>query len=208
MSRPLQTALDESNPNKVPAALRELRAGEAFKLVARTELVTVSGNVATLSKPARAILACYASAGTAPGFKTPLQTGTPSAGQVAVGVTGTAVFNGTDAITEAEVVYLAAEGEAVTEEIDVASNVGAALQGKRAAVLLSAVSLAGTLTGTLTPVVRGSTPTTGQAALGATGTFVFAGADAVTRVRVTYIPLPTAAAGGSVASRLAADTSI
>lgn len=208
MSRPLQTALDESNPNKVPAALRELRAGEAFKLVARTELVTVTGNVATLSKPARAILACYASAGTAPGFKTPLQTGAPAAGQVAVGVTGTAVFNGTDAVTQAEVVYLAAEGESVTEEIDVASNVGAALQGKRAAVLLSAVSLVGTLTGNLTPVVRGSTPTTGQAALGATGTFVFAGADAVTRARVTYIPLPTTAAGGSVASRLAAETSI
>jgi len=208
MSRPLQTALTESNPNKLAAAMHDLDAGQAFKLVTRTERVTVTANVATLSAPAKAILACYASAGTAPGFKTPLQTGTPSAGQVAVGPSGTAVFNGTDAITVAEVVYVAVEGEPVTEEIDVTSNVGSGFASKTGALLVAAESLAGTLTGALTIVARGATPTTGQAALGATGTFVFAGADAVTRARVTYYPFPDAAAGGSVASRLAASQSL
>lgn len=208
MSRPLQTALTESNPNKLAAAMHELDAGEAFKLVARTEAVVVTANVATLSKPAKAILACFATAGTAPGFKAPLQNGTPSAGSCAVGPTGTVVFNGTDAITAAEVTYLAAEGEAVTEDIDVSTHVGAGLSLKTGATLLAAESLAGTLTGALTVVARGATPTTGQAALGPTGTFVFAAADVVTRARVTYIPFPSAAAGGSVASRLAAETSI
>lgn len=208
MSRPLQTALTESNPNKLPAAMHELDAGEAFKLLPRTEAVVVTANVATLSKPAKAILACFATAGTAPGFKTPQQTGSPSAGAVAVGPGGTAVFNGTDAINAAEITYIAAEGEVVTEEIDVVSNVGAGLSLKTGGTLVAAESLAGTLTGALTIVARGATPTTGQAALGATGTFVFAGADAVTRARVTYIPFPSEAAGGSVASRLAAETSI
>lgn len=209
MSRSLETVLDESNPNKLAAAGRELLLGKAMAQIARTERVTVTGDVATLSKPARVILACFASAGTAPGFKTPIQTGAPAAGQVSVGATGTAVFNGTDAIAEAEVHYLAAEGlEVVDEEIDVVTNVGTPLQNRKVLVLLAAEALVGGSTGAKTVAVRGTTPGAGNAAAGAVGTVVFAGADAVTRARVSYIAFPDAAAGGSVASRLAADVAI
>jgi len=57
----------------------------------------------------------------------------------------------------------------------------------RAEQILSAFAIAGTLTGELTPIRRGTVATT-QAAINATGSVVFATADAVTEAEVVYIP--------------------
>jgi len=190
VSRPLSDDLDEATPNKRPNGIHELPAGKAFGLLPVTELVTVATNVATLSRPAKAILAAFATAGTSTGAKTPVPGGSPTAGQVGIGPTGTAVFNGTDAVTQAEVTYFPAEGDEYEEEVDVTSNVGTPLSSKRGVVLLEAEALVGGSVGAKTVVARAGTPSAGQAALNLAGNVAFAGADAVTRARIRYLAFP------------------
>lgn len=203
MSRSLSEVLNEANPNKLSPAMQLVPAGDALGLVVRTERVAVASNAATLSRPAVAIIAAFATAAGSTGLKTPIPGAAPAAGQVGVGPTGTAVFAGADAVTQAEISYLAAEGEVFEEDIDVASNVGVALASKSGRVLLSAEVLAGGSTGAKTVVARGATPVAGQAALGATGTFVFPAADAVTRARVRYVALPGVGGTANVGTALA-----
>lgn len=84
------------------------------------EEVVVSSNVATLQngRTARLILSATATAGTSTGAKTTAaRAATPSAGQVAVGLTGTIVFASADAVTRAVVRYIAAPTTSVTNAL-------------------------------------------------------------------------------------------
>jgi hypothetical protein len=58
----------------------------------------------------------------------------------------------------------------------------------RAANIVRATSLVGTVTGELTPVAYGTTPTTGQVAVGPNGNIVVLATDAITSLDVIYTP--------------------
>jgi len=62
------------------------------------------------------------------------------------------------------------------------------LGNRPAAVVNRATSLAGTVTGELTPSTFGATPTTGQVAVAPNGDIVVLGTDAITSVDVKYTP--------------------
>lgn len=192
--RTLRAIMDEGNPNKMADAARSLPMGRALSLVPRTYRGAVAGHILTLpeSAKARVLLAAYSVAGTLTGELTPLQRGTAVATtEAAPNASGNILFAAADAVTEAEVVYLAYEGEEVEDLLVVSGDVGTLLNGRAAAVLLEVTSLAGTLTGALTPTTRGATPTTGLAAIQDDPHAIeFAAADAVTSATVRYIAQP------------------
>lgn len=193
MSRTLRSALNESNPNKVADGLHAVLAGDALAASPAFVSGTVSANLLSLpnAQKALAVLFCFARAGGVTGQLAPISTGTtPAAGQVGISPTGNIEFAAADAITAVDVVYLPAQGEVVTETLPVVANVATPAQSKRALVLLSATALVGGSTGAKTVDFRGAAAAAGEAAVTATGTIAFAGADAVTSAEVTYIAAP------------------
>lgn len=70
----------------------------------------------------------------------------------------------------------------------VASNITALPEGLRAQALLYAYVTVGTLTGLMTVVATGTTPTTGQVSINLNGQVVFAAADAVTEAELVFVP--------------------
>lgn len=194
MSRSLKTVLDEANQNKLGAALHLAKLGTILSLTPRTVRLTVATNVGVLPEgaKARALLSVVSTVGTTTGVLTPVATGTtPTTGQVAIGTTGNVVFAAADAVTQAEVTYLAEEGAIIEETLPVATNVATLSQSRRSSLLLEATATVGTTTGAETIVARGATPTTTQAALNAAGSgVVFAAADAVTQCTVKYVAFP------------------
>lgn len=192
MSRSLKAILNEANPNKLPTAAQVLKLGTVLSGSPQFRKLTVTSHVAALPETAKAaqLLRVFATAGTSAGAKTVVE-GAPAAGQVAISPTGDVIFNATDAVTAAEVLYVAEEGPVVEEVVAVAANVGTLLQSKAARVLLSAVALAGSSVGAKTVDYRAAAAAAGEAAINAAGTgIVFAGADAVTSARVRYIATP------------------
>jgi hypothetical protein len=192
----VRTSLNKANPGSIAMDLQRLGFGEALNLLPKTVKGTVTSNKLTLPENARAqrIHMAYG-VGTSSGYKLPRAVGdatAPSAGECTIDAAGNIVFNGTDAITSATVHYTSVEGEIFEETIDVASNAGTLLGSRRAITLLSATRVTGGATGAATPVQRGATPTTGQAAIGAAddSLIAFAGADAVTRATVRYVAIP------------------
>lgn len=118
MARTLQTVLNEGNPNKLPAACREVNLGNALAHV-RTAKVEVVSNVATLPAGGKALLFVggFATAGTTTGALVPANLGaTLATGQVAPNAAGNLAFFAADAVTAAEVTYISFESEAVTVE--------------------------------------------------------------------------------------------
>jgi hypothetical protein len=215
MSRPLIDILNESNPNKVADADRIAQMGNALALSARTIRATVTTNVLTLPEGAKAaaILRCFATTGASTGNKAPVAPETtPAAGQCAVTPTGDVAFANADAVTQAEVTYIAAESGGVFEDVlSVAASTATLLQGRVGLVLLSATVEVGIVLGAVTIVARGATPAATQAALGATGaTIAFNAADVITgRVRVRYIARPdVGGAGTSLNARLASQVDL
>lgn len=197
MTRSLADVINEGNLNKVGNALASGRVGTILKGGRQYFRGAVSAGILTLPVPAAVILRAIATAGTTLGPKTPVipaagATGVPATTQVTISPTGNASFNvATDALTAAEVEFIAEEGEVFSEVLAVASNAAVPLASKNVIRLLSATSLAGTLTGALVVDQRGTAPATGHAAAKADGTgFAFNSADAVTSVSVTYIATP------------------
>ena len=194
-------ALTNGNPNSVPGLLQEIDAGRALSAIAQLVQAPVVANVLALPELEKAavILAAYGW-GTTSGPKTPLapfSNAATATTECSINGAGDIVFFGTDAITEAWVMYIPYQGLKVFEEqITVTAHFGALLSGRKAQVLLSAASLAGTLTGNLTPIKRqAAAPATTQAAIGGTATngsdkIAFAVADAVTSARVRYLAVP------------------
>lgn len=198
MSRSLREIFNAGNPTSVPDANRDIRMGEALNLTSRFFAGAVATNLLVLPADAKAasVQHAYATAGTAAGSKNPVEAGaTVSAGEVAVTGGGNVLFNGTDAITAAEVTYLAYEGEVFEEILPVASDLASPFGSRLAVIILEVESLVGTATGVFGVSNRGTTPGAGNAAITDGGTFEFAAADAVTSARVKYIAQPGAGDG-------------
>lgn len=198
MTRILKTVLDEGNNNKLAAALAELPLGRTMNLVPKFYRGAVVANVLVLPDEAKAaaILSAVRTAGTTIGYTTPVLTSAVVAtNQCKVDAKGDIAFFGTDAVTEAEVVYVAVEGDLVTREIDVVAGtgVGALPSSDVGVLLLSATVLAGGALGAKTVLPRVSAaPAAGNVALDLNGDQVlFAVADAVTRASITYRKIPS-----------------
>lgn len=199
--RTLKDILNKGTLQLLTPAFTKAKLGTLLGLVPTSAVVVVASNIGVLpaTAKARAILRAFSTAGTLTGYLTPTNLATPTTGLIGINQNGDLLFAAADAVTEVEVTYLTHEGEIREEVITVASNSGTLLNSRRAVVLLSATSLAGTLTGALTNVARAATPTTGQAALGVTGkTVTFAAADAVTSALVKYIEYPTLGLSGAL----------
>ena len=154
----------------------------------------VATNVLTLPAASKAAygLKAFATAGTTAGEKAFVGPGaTLAAGQCQVDGLGNIAFFGTDAVTAADVYYGTLEGDTITEQGPVVSEVLTFSGAKRAQELLSATIDTGTTTGAMTVEIRGATPTTGEAALIEDGTGIeFAAADAAAVATVTYRVVP------------------
>lgn len=192
----IRQSLNKGNPNSIAVGLQMLAAGEAFALLPRTVRGAVVSHKLVLPEDAKAgvLLTAYAM-GTTSGWKVVLAQGTntaPATTEAKVDGAGDIVFAAADAITAAIVRYLAIEGEVWEDTIDIASNVGTLLGGRRAQGLLSATRLTGTAIGASTPVFRPATPTAGQVAILGTddAQVVFPAADGVTRATVRYLAIP------------------
>lgn len=199
MSRTVQDAITEANPVRLPSALQKADLGRGLRLVQHTHKGAVAAShILTLPEGAKAVavLAAFATAGTTGGHKLPVVTGTaaPSAGECAITHTGDVIFNSTDAITEAEVTYVAIEGEVREDTLPVASHICALPVGITGRMLLEAEVLAGTDAGVKAVVARGTAQgslSDNTAALSADGASVaFATADAATSARVKYVVMP------------------
>lgn len=201
MARTNKQIFNAGDLNKVGAVFRQVQLGSGLALVARTFQGTVTSNVLTLPEfgKAMAILDAFALAGTSDGRKTVIaKEGAPAAGQVAIDPKGDIIFNATDAITSAEVVYIPAEGTIFEETVDVTAAGAATLrQSRRALQLLEASLDTGggvSVPGAKTIVARADgAPSAGQARLEIDGEVVFFnGTDAGTggTATIKYIASP------------------
>lgn len=197
MSRTLRSVLDESNPNKVPDANRILRAGSAASLIPRTARVVVVAGTGVGALPedakAAAILRCYVAAGGVTGYFTPVPgDAAPLTTEVAVGPTGDLRFLAADAVTEAEVLYIAEEGPIVEDVVTVAASAAVLPLGRHAKRLLEVEVLTGVIPGAKTIDTRGSAAGAGEATLDVDGDSIdFNAADVVAgTARVRYIAFP------------------
>lgn len=200
-NRTLRNILDEANPNKTDTAMQQARAGSGLALIPRFVLGTVTAGILTLPESARAayILGAFARAGTTLGPKNPVvpaasASGVPATTNVTTSPEGHISFNvATDALTSAEVTYVAEEGDIIEEVIPVVpgTGVGTPLAGRNVKRLLAATALAGTVTGTSTIDQRGfAVATTRHAAASAAGLVQFLAADAVSSALIRYIATP------------------
>lgn len=214
MTRTLVDIINEGGVGKIPNAMAAGRVGTILKGTRQYFRGTVTTGILKLPVPAAAILRATATAGTTLGPKTPVipaagATGVPATTQVTISPIGDASFNvSTDALTAAEVEFIAEEGEVFSEILTAASNAAVPLASKNVVRLLAATSLAGTLVGALVVDQRGTAPATGHAAAKADGTgFAFNSSDAVTSVSVTYIATPGVGAtkGDAVAALSVSD---
>lgn len=182
MSRSVDTVLDEANPNKLPSAMQLTEAGKAFRSnSAHIAQGAVAANVLALPENARAagLLSVYSRVGGVTGyFGFAERESTPGAGNAAVDPIGNVEFAAADAVTNAEVVYLPAEGDIIEDSIQVpASGIGAFLQAREGVILLTATLVTGVVLGAKTVVTRGSAPGAGEAALSDLGQPIFLAAD-------------------------------
>lgn len=192
MSRSLKTILNEANANKLPSAAQQANLGSMLGLVARTIRAAVSSHKIVLPDDAKAVavVAAFSTAGVLTGALSPTF-GAVTTGLVGVNNTGDILFATADAVTSADVVYLAMEGQVFEDYVPVVANSAAPLADRNISRLLEAESLTGTLTGALTVIARGGTVATGQAAASLTGAAVsFFAANAVTTARIKYIAMP------------------
>ena len=192
----LRQSLNKGNPNSIAVALQMLAAGEALAILPRTVRGTVAAHKLSLPEDGKAggILNVYGM-GTTPGWKVALAHGSnaaPATGEAKVDGAGDIVFAAADAITAAVVRYFPIEGEIWEDTIDIATNVGTLLGGRRAICILSATRLTGGALGVSTPVFRPATPTAGQVAIVGTddSQVAFPAADAVTRATIRYLAIP------------------
>ena len=196
MARSVRAILNEGNPNKLGDAAHALPMGEGLALIPRSFRGAPVANVLVLPEAAKAaaVLSAFG-AGTSGGYKSPDITGAaPAAGEAAPNAAGDIAFNGADAITDAEVQYLAYEGQIVEDLIAVdagGTEQGTLLGNRAASVILEVEALAGTAAGPKTVALRGSTPGAGASAIAEDPTLIeFAAADAITQARVRYVAQP------------------
>ena len=197
MSRTLQAVLNEANPNKLDPAFQKVVVGDALALIPRIFSGAVTSDTLVLPTNAKAIaiLSAYATAAGTPGYRTPVAQLTALAATTCkVSPTGDILFSAGTAVTAAEVVYMSAEGQVITETVDVVASVGTLNFNRSATTLLSANVLVGATLGPIpTIVLRGTAaPSATECALSDVGnTIAFNAADVVTgSVSVSYIAFP------------------
>lgn len=196
MSVSLKANINSANPNTFADAARVARMGSLLSQTPRFLDSVVASNTIVLPTGAKAaqIINAFASVATSAGAKLPVVNGsTPAAGQVAVTLAGDILFNGTDAVLQAEVMYITNEGEVITELVTVAASAGLFAAGRKSIEIRSAVVTDGVTPGTaLTPIARGATPSAGEIALTVAGTGVDVNAANVVAgsVTVTYKTTP------------------
>lgn len=216
MSRPVETVIDEGNPNALPTGVQQAKGGKALRLnSAHIAQGTVTANVLALPQNARAaaLLSVYSRVGGVTGYLGFAEReSTPGAGNAAVDPEGNVEFAAADAVTNAEVVYIPAEGDVVSEQIAVpASGIGAFLQAREGVILLAATLLTGAAPGVKTVDTRGAAPAAGEAALSDLGQPIFLAADVGAgggTANVTYVARPNVGTGvdDDLLTRLAADS--
>lgn len=188
MARTLHEVLNESNLNKIADAGNVLQIGNALANI-RTAKVTVASNVATLPDGAKclAVLGGFRTAGTATGAISGVGPGaTLAAGQAQPNAAGNIAFFGVDAVTAAEVTYLAYEGQVITRTVELAAGVHT-IGGGGGRLLISAA--VGGVAQTI--LARGdTTPSAGEARLSLDGSQILFPV-AVTDATVTFMPFPT-----------------
>lgn len=198
MARTVEQVLNSGDLNRHGAAFNLAKVGSGLKLVPRYVKAAVASHIMVLDDDAKAIgvIAAFATVGTATGGKLPAETdATLAAGEVKANGAGNIEFEATDAVTQAEVWYLAAEGVVFEETIDVTAAGAGTLRSSRTAVVLLEATLgsAASSGGAKTVLPRGATATAGNAALTAPGQVAFnttdVGASAVTAV-VKYVAAP------------------
>lgn len=200
-NRSLRNILDEANPNKTDTAEQQARSGSMAALIPRFLRGTVTAGILTLPENARAsaILGAFVRAGVTLGPKNPVvpaatASGIPATTNVTTSPEGHISFNvATDAPTDAEVTYVAEEGDIIEEVIPVVpgTGVGTPLASRNIKRLLSATVLTGGVVGACTVDQRGfAVATTRHAAASATGLAQFLAADAVTTATIRYIATP------------------
>lgn len=203
MSRSLQSVLDESNINRVGDALHLLPAGRAMSLVPRFARVPVVSNVAVLPENARAatLLNVFVSAGTVNGQFTPVApNAVPATTQAAINAVGNVAFLPADAVTEAEITYVAVEGEIFDDTITVDTNVGLLPSGRQALVILEAWDTSGGGSSALTVLARASSnPAAGNTKIDTAGASARFEA-AVTQARLRYVAAPVQTVAEALAS--------
>lgn len=195
MTRSLRTVLDESNDARLAMATKDGRLGSLLALLPRTRRFPVVSSKIVLPPEAKAnvILNCYVTAGTVSGQFTPLYDSTPATTQVSTNAVGDIVFLAGDAVTEAEITYVAFEGEIVEETVAVVTNLAAPSGSRRILCALEAEALAGAVIGVKTLDDRATAaPATLHAAQNKLGTGILfnAATDAVTSARIKYIATP------------------
>lgn len=204
MTRSALAALNEANPNKLPTLLQTLPLGQLANLAAKSIKAAVASNVIVLPNEAKAkwILSAFATAGTVTGFMTSVQSSaTLATTQVKVDAKGDIAFFATDAVTAAEVTYIAVEGDVVTETVVVTAGTGVANSLLiDAAQLIAATVTAGTSLGAKTVVARAaSAPSAGNVNLDLDSKVIrFAVADAVTAATVTYVRRPVSSVDANI----------
>lgn len=196
MSRVLLNVLNEANPNRIADAAREVYLGSALGNAPRNARVAVVAGtgVGVLPEDAKAaaVLRCYVTAGTVTGHFTALQTAAaPATTQVGVSPLGNLQFLIADAVTEAEVTYVTAEGVIRQETITVAAQVGALPTGIQGKTLLSATDVTGGGSVAKTVAARGNAPGAGTASLSVDGDSIRFGDAGVTSALVRYIAWPS-----------------
>lgn len=194
MARSLRSIMDEGEQGKMGNASQFGRAGTRAAMIARvTGQVAAVTNVIVLpdNQKAVTVIAAFSTAGTLTGRLTPV-IGVPATTQVSVNSAGNIVFAAADAVTSAEVVYQAVEGDVIEETIQVVASVGTLLSGRGAAVLISASVTAGVVLGAVTPSPRGAAAATGEARINTVGTGIaFNAAQVVTGTAlVKYVATP------------------
>jgi len=193
MSRILSAVLDQANPNNIADALRAVPVGRALGIISRTVRVPVVANVAVLPDTAKAAVLqnVFVSAGTVSGqFSVVAPNVVPATTQAAINALGNVAFLPADAVTEAEITYVAVEGDIFTDTLTVATNVGLLPSGRKAKVILSATNTTGGGSSALTVLARGSAnPAAGNTRIDTTGASLrFEGA--VTSAVVRYVADP------------------
>jgi hypothetical protein len=212
MARTLLAVLNESNPNKVSDALHAIKAGDAFALLPSFIAAAVVSDTLVLPTSAKAMsaMSAFATAGGAPGALAFVAGGAPVAGEFSVSASGDIVFAAADAVTAAEVVYFAVQGEVFTETVSVAASAAPFSSGRGGVMLLAASVGVGLSLGAKTPVARGSAPAAGEAALSADGLSVaFNAADVVIgSATLTYAITPGTGGTTGVQQRLLAASNL
>lgn len=208
MGRLLRAALNESNPNKLPSAGQAVLLGDALSISTATIAGVVTAETLALPLDAKClqVVSCFVTSGIATGYFVPAALGAaPAVGEVGVSPAGDIVFNIADVVTAVEVVYLPIEGDAFTETLPVASSAALIPQSKSGYMLVSCDLVTGLAPGVKTPVLRGSAPAAGEAAISTDGLQIdFNVADVIDgSCVVTYLAFPgTGASTPALTARL------